>query len=343
MTFREAIDLFMLDMTQQGRIRSPRSERSYRDVLLRHAEDVENRDPAKTGRTDVKRTLARWPHPNSRSVNHSVLRSFYDWAMEEGHRKDNPARQVRKARRRETSVYRLTHGEALKMLGAVKNTRERRAIYLGICAGLRNRELRGLRGRHFQREGWVWVSPDIAKGERERWVPVIADLEPIVAEIRENVGPDEYVLPAQRFRDVGFNREQMDKAKWPSSAQSLYYLVKRVGKRAGIAAPVHPHLLRHAFADLIARFAGMRNAQALLGHKTIGTTEGYLSKPAMAQLAEAVAGFSLGYPPETPPVSPLEATAGIEPAESASRVVERLLAPQADKIALYVAHFRGLA
>jgi len=47
----------------------------------------------------------------------------------------------------------------------------------------------------------VWVSADIAKGRRERWVPVIADLAPIAAEIRTDVGFDEYVLPAQRFRN----------------------------------------------------------------------------------------------------------------------------------------------
>jgi hypothetical protein len=42
----------------------------------------------------------------------------------------------------------------------------------------------------------VWVSSDIAKGRRERWVPVIADLEGVVDEIRNHVAADEYVLPA---------------------------------------------------------------------------------------------------------------------------------------------------
>jgi site-specific recombinase XerD len=43
--------------------------------------------------------------------------------MEEGMRKDNPARQVRKAKKRETSVYRLTRAEVVAMLDACQTAR----------------------------------------------------------------------------------------------------------------------------------------------------------------------------------------------------------------------------
>jgi hypothetical protein len=72
-------------------------------------------------------------------------------------------------------------------------------------------------------------------------VPATLELVPILEEIRANVAPDEYVLPAQRWRDPGNNSEKRDYRKRPSSAQALYYLVRRVGQRAGIAAPSHPH------------------------------------------------------------------------------------------------------
>ena len=67
----------------------------------------------------------------------------------------------------------------------------------------------------------MWVSADIAKGGRERVVPVIADLVPVVAEIRANVADDEYVLPAQRFRNPPFNTERLDLRRQPSSSQAL--------------------------------------------------------------------------------------------------------------------------
>ena len=140
-------------MRSQGRLNSESSVRGYRGTLDAHAEDVGNRDPAKVGREDVKRTLRRWPHPNTQGTNRAKLVSFYDWAMEEGLRRDNPARQTRRPRRRPAESYRLTEHEAISLMRAARGVRERRAIFLLFCAGLRNAEVRGLQGRHFQRPG----------------------------------------------------------------------------------------------------------------------------------------------------------------------------------------------
>jgi integrase/recombinase XerC len=357
MTLRRAIDEYIADMRAQGRINSDTTERAYRSILMRHADDANNRDPRTTGRNDVKRTLARWPQPNTQRKSRAVLVSFYDWAMEEGHRKDNPARQTRRPKNRPAIVYRLTLTEAAAMLDACRTPRERRAITLGICAGLRNAELRGLQGIHFQRPGFVWVSANIAKGGRERWVPIIDELEPVAAEISENVAPDEYVLPAVRWRNPPMNTLPEEKRTRPSSSQALRTLVMQVAKRAGIQAHVHPHLLRHAFGDHVARYAGIKNAQALLGHVTVGTTETYVGKPTLDELSAAVSGFGFAAANRTPTASqaqtpvppsrqraetPDKATTGIEPVGAASRPtepfsseVERLLAPLAASVALY--------
>ena len=239
--------------------------------------------------------------------------------VEEGKRAHNPARQTRRAKRRPTSVYRLSSDEVVYLLRAVDTARERRAIYLGVCAGLRSGELRGLQGRHFDRSNFVWISADIAKGKRERFVPVSEELSPVVREIRATFESDDYVLPAQRWRDPGVNREKTDKRKQPMSAKALWELVKRVGERAGIAAPLHPHLMRHAYADHVARYAGVRNAQHLLGHAGIGTTETYLAKPTPDELRGAIAGFAFGVaerlflPLANQAAIPVEATTGIEP------------------------------
>ena len=68
-----------------------------------------------------------------------------------------------------------------------------------------------MQGRHFRRPGWVWVSADIDKGQKERWIPVITDLEPIWEDLA-TLADDEYALPAQRFRDPGINRVRRDPA-----------------------------------------------------------------------------------------------------------------------------------
>lgn len=152
MNFAEAVDRYIADMWSQGRMRSPSTERSYRSILKRHREDVENRDAQYVGRTDVKRTLARCPNPNTQRVGRAVLVSFYDWTMEAGYRKHNPARQTRSPKKQPTHVYRLVREEAVAMLGAARSTRERRAIYLGICAGLRMRSCADCRAPIFNEQ-----------------------------------------------------------------------------------------------------------------------------------------------------------------------------------------------
>ncbi len=318
MRFNHAIDDFIIDMQSQGRLNSSSSERGYRSTLVAHGQDVNNRDPAYINRDDVKRTLRRWPNGNTQGTNRSKLVSFYDWAMEEGLRKDNPARQTRRPRRRPSQKGRLTEAEAVAMLNAARGLRERRAIFLGLCAGLRNAELRGLQGRHFARRGLVWVSPDIGKGKRERIVPVIPDLVPIVGEICGDVGPDEYVLPAQRFRNPPFNTDRQELRRRQSSSQALRQLVIDVAARAGVEVHVTPHTLRHAYADHIARKADTRVAQHLLGHAHLGTTDAYLGRPRLDDMVAAVKDATYGIrtnvlgAAQTAQIG-LKATTGIEP------------------------------
>src|ERR1035441_1948636 len=120
MRFDQAIDLYIADMKAQGRLNSASSERGYRSTLVAHGEDVGNRDPAYVARKDVKRTLKRWPHANTQGTNRSKLVSFYGWTMEEGIRKDNPAQQTRRPRRRPTERLRLTGAEAASVLDAAQ-------------------------------------------------------------------------------------------------------------------------------------------------------------------------------------------------------------------------------
>jgi site-specific recombinase XerD len=58
-----------------------------------------------------------------------------------------------------------------------------------------------------------------------------------------------------------------------------------LGQRAGIHAHITPHSMRHAFGDHVARYAGIKNAQALLGHADVGTTQMYTGAPTLDELA----------------------------------------------------------
>lgn len=293
------IDEFIEDMVAQGRLNSPSSERSYRIALRQHGEDLDNRDPRNATRDHVKSTLRRWSNPNTQGMRRAILVSFYDWMMEEGYRKDNPARQTRRPKRKRPTKYRMTSEETRRLLRAAETQRERLVVYLGSLAGLRRAELRGLQGRHFTRAGFIWVSDDIGKGKRERWIPVLAELEPIVAWIQEHIELDAYVIPAQRIRDPGTNLERIDYSRIPCSPKSLYDLVQRVGARAGIAAPITPHTMRHAFADHVADQVDVRTAQWLLGHSSLATTEEYLrNRPRLDDLTAKAKGINFGIDPD---------------------------------------------
>lgn len=291
MKFAVAVDLYIADMRIEGRITSDRTEEGYRHVLRCHGEDVGNRDPRTVGREDCKRTLARWAHPNTQSTNRSVLVSFYDWAVEEGIRPASPARQTRRPKKRQSRVYRLQRDEAVLLLEAAAGIQEVRAITLGLCAGLRSAELRGLQARHFEREGYVWVSEDIAKGGHPRYVPIVEELEPLVADILSTVGDEHYVLTAERTTNPPWNTEWRRIPTVPMSAPTLWKLVGTVGERAGISAHIHPHLLRHAFGDHIAKHGGIKVAQAMMGHRDVKTTQIYTDTSTLDELAIAVRGL----------------------------------------------------
>lgn len=363
MKFSEAIDLFCDDMIGEGRMAPPRhgkrspTEINYRITLNAHAEDVQDRDPRSTFPADVNQTLRRYPHPNTRRKNRSIMVSFYDWSMQvlDPPRDNNPARQTRPPKARKAQVYRLTRAEVVAFLTAPRTPRERRVAYLGVCAGIRNYELRNLQRRHFERPGWVHVSADIGKGGRERWVPVLPELEPVIAEILAHVEPTvwdrvrqqwvgEFVLPAERWRDPGRNTERVELKLRPASRQVLRTVVEELGRRAGIHAHITPHLMRHAFGDHVARHAGIKNAQALLGHADVGTTQMYTGAPTLDELAESVGGFRFGVARTdvlSVPCQGREARTGIEPVEGPSRFVERLVAHVAPTVAVYAARFGG--
>jgi integrase len=207
MKFSQAEDLYLDDRQRSGHITSPESVRTYRFFLDRLASDVGNRDPSLVGYQDIKRTLARWPNPNTYGQARTAINGMFKWLVAEGYVKTNPVDRIQAPRKKRVTRARLTKAEMRAIMDACRNDRERRAIYLTACSGLRNREIRLLEGRHFARPGFIWVSPDIGKGGRERWLPVSPDLQPVVEEIIRNVALDQLVLPSLRSFNPGVNTD----------------------------------------------------------------------------------------------------------------------------------------
>ena len=153
MKFSRAIDLYIADMRAEGRINSPNTERGYRDTLGAPRRRRRRTATRAHVREDVKRTLRRWPNPNTQRKNRSILVSFYDWAMEEGLPQGQPGAPDAAAEgRKPPKVYRLTRDEVVGVPRRRRRPRRERASRTSASApGSATHELRGLQGRHFER------------------------------------------------------------------------------------------------------------------------------------------------------------------------------------------------
>ncbi len=139
--------------------------------------------------------------------------------------------------------------------------------------GLRLGELLGLDLRAgAESAGWIDAEDATAhvfgKGSKRRSVPIggpaLAALEGWLLHRAVLVGAhDEPALFVSRLG----NR---------LSPNQLRARLKAQGDRAGVATPVHPHMLRHSYASHLLQSSGdLRGVQELLGHASIATTQVY--------------------------------------------------------------------
>jgi integrase len=306
MRFYDAIDEFVAEKRQfQGFAAT--SERAYRDTLNRLAERVGNAAPHTVTAADCRAVLRAWPRaikPNTLARKRYHMVSFFKWAMQ---REDlgvesNPAQRVPAPKTTPGERRKITRPEMDAMLRACRDARETRVIGLLLLGGFRSQEIRGLRGRNFERGDVIEVPAEIGKGGRAREVVVLPGLVGVVDEILATVAADECVFPAQRWRDPGFNRQHYDLRTIPGSQQALTHLVVGVAERAGIPEPwkVTAHCLRHANAQVLAEVVGVYAAQAQLGHADLRTTQGYLTRSTVDFRLQEVRNVNLGVSERTP-------------------------------------------
>ena len=329
MTTDQLIDEYVADQIASGRFNSRSTEVNYRGRLEVLRDVSGDRPPDEISRSDVKKALGRWS-PNTARTAHSIYRSFFDWMVEEGYRPENPARQVKRVKPRPVSTTRMTREEVALVLETSRgDIREYRAAHLMACAGGRANEVRLMQGRHLARPGLIWLSADIAKGGKEAWLPVVPELEPVIAEIREHVADDEFVIPARRVIDPPANTRYRLLMQRATSRKALWEMIVKLGERANLPYALRPHLLRHAFGDHVAKSRDSRLAQALMRHADVSTTiQIYTSKPSAEELRDAVEGFrfdtgSSTLSEELRRLSPFQvekATTGLEPVNSERHV-----------------------
>ena len=201
----------------------------------------------------------------------SALRNFFDWCVQEGETKENPAALVDSPKLGKYLPAVLSVDEVSAIMDSVDlkapfGKRDRAILEVLYGCGLRVSEAAALRiSRIDFEEGFVDV---VGKGDKQRLVPLG---EMAADSIRAYL----------QDRPIPFSRAQEDilflnRFGKPLSRVSIFNLVKKQAMIAGIHKEISPHTFRHSFAThLIENGADLRIVQEMLGHESILTTEIY--------------------------------------------------------------------
>jgi integrase/recombinase XerD len=120
------------------------------------------------------------------------------------------------------------------------------------------------------------------KGKKSRNIPVSSQFAHDIAEYIRDVRP---ATVPQRYAKHGLSGWLFfDRRRKKYSRKQIYRMVVRVGKNAGIAKRITPHMWRHRFATRTLDKSGKNLVfvKTLLGHSSIATTEKYLHLVEMA-------------------------------------------------------------
>jgi integrase/recombinase XerC len=212
----------------------------------------------------------------------SGWRGFYTWLGREGLVDANPVQDVRAPKQPKPLPKALAVDDAVQLASYASETNDPRLeardaaiTELLYGSGLRVGELVGLDVQASDNaKGWLDIPAGEVrvqgKGSKVRRVPLgVKSIEALQKYLnaRTDLLPPEAIDQAALF--IGKNGTRL-------TAQSIWQRLKRRSIQAGLATPVHPHMLRHSFASHVLQSSqDLRAVQELLGHANITTTQVY--------------------------------------------------------------------
>ncbi|MBU0694841.1 MAG: site-specific tyrosine recombinase XerD [Candidatus Omnitrophica bacterium] len=202
----------------------------------------------------------------------STIKSFHCFLVREKIITFNPAQLIEAPKIEKKIPFALSLDEVVRILKApnLKNShgiRERAILELMYATGLRVSEASSLKLSSLNLDvGFIRCK---GKGSKERIVPLggkaMHFLQKYISQARGKLLGKKislYLFLAQGGRNLG--------------RQSIWKMIKKIVKNAGIRKKVSPHTLRHSFAThLLERGADLRSIQEMLGHASITTTQIY--------------------------------------------------------------------
>jgi integrase/recombinase XerC len=234
--------------------------------------------------THIRRWVAQM-HSGGRSGRGIALilsgwRGFYVWLGRHGLVASNPVQDVRAPKVGKPLPKAMSVDDSMQLASFTSDSndpwreaRDAAIVELLYGAGLRVGELTGLDAVASQSaRGWIDLRAGeahvLGKGAKRRTVPVgakaVIALQHWLA-LRDSSGA--HIAQSALF--IGRNGTRL-------TSQSIWQRLRLRSRQAGLAIPVHPHMLRHSFAShLLQSSSDLRGVQELLGHASITTTQVY--------------------------------------------------------------------
>ena len=202
----------------------------------------------------------------------SSLKRFYQYALRQNKIKTDPTLNIDSPKLPRGLPKTLTEQDVEKLLAAPNvedplGLRDRTMLETLYASGLRVSELVTLNVAQVSQD--MGVVRIVGKGAKERLVPLGEEALNWIKRYLKEARPR---ILDKRTADAMF----VTSRGAAMTRQSFWHLLKRYAAQAGLAKPMSPHTLRHAFAThLLNHGADLRVVQLLLGHSDISTTQIY--------------------------------------------------------------------
>ena len=212
-------------------------------------------------------------HIKSISRQISSIKGYHQYLINEDFGNKNPAERISSPKIPKTQPQFLTVKEVKSIFDAIDYTKKYSLRDLAIVkllygSGLRVSELLELKLTDIRwEENFILVT---GKGSKERYIPINdSALESIKNYIKD-------VRPSLASKKLGKGYVFLNYRGFKLSRMSIWNLIKKLTKSAGITKKISPHTMRHSFAThLIEGGADLRVLQEMLGHTDIITTQIY--------------------------------------------------------------------
>ncbi|MFO7952388.1 MAG: site-specific tyrosine recombinase XerD [Bacillota bacterium] len=233
-------------------------------------------DPDQVKSSDITKFLSDLKSKNRATSTISrmlaSIRSFFNYLLEEGIVKSNPALELESPRIEKKLPRVLTTDEINSLLGQpktreCKGLRDKAMLELLYASGIRVSELIDLNLSDYDpRVGYLRCR---GKGQKERIVPIGSVAIGYVNDYMSNSREKLCNYNGESALFVNHHGKRMTR-------QGFWKLLKKYAKKSGIETEITPHTIRHSFAThLLENGADLRSVQEMLGHSDISTTQIY--------------------------------------------------------------------